>query len=93
MSYYEFTLCRPIVIMVGERGVYHLKRNSREEMIKSTAYLLQIKSYVGKSINDIIEYSGSLRGSLYYHYPKGKEQLALEVVLRTKENLTAFITD
>lgn len=62
-------------------------------MIRSTAYLLQRNGYVGTSINDIIEHSGSPRGSLYYHFPNGKEQLALEAVLWTKENVTAFITE
>lgn len=70
-----------------------MKRNSREEMIKSTAYLLQKNGYAGTGMNDIIQHSGAPKGSIYYHFPDGKEQLAIEAVLWTKKNVTAFIKE
>ncbi|MGM8212151.1 TetR/AcrR family transcriptional regulator [Virgibacillus sp. W0430] len=68
-----------------------MKKNSRDNMIESTAFLLQKRGYVGTGVNDIIEHSGSPKGSLYYHFPEGKEQLALEAVKWTNRNVTAFI--
>lgn len=62
-------------------------------MIKSTAYLLQRNGYAGTGINDIIQHSGAPKGSLYYHFPNGKEQLAIEAVRWTKQNVTAFIKE
>jgi|SRR5699024_4939568 len=68
-----------------------MKRNTREELIKATAKLLQMKGYVGTGLNDIIRLSGAPKGSLYYHFPQGKEQLAMEAVNWTKKNVTDFI--
>lgn len=68
-------------------------KDTREEMIKSMAYLLQRNGYAGTSINDIIQHSKSPRGSLYYHFPKGKEQLAIEAIKQTKRNVTTFIKE
>ncbi|WP_096437431.1 TetR/AcrR family transcriptional regulator [Alteribacter populi] len=70
-----------------------MKKNSREEMIKTTALLLQTKGYFGTGLNDIIKESGAPKGSIYYHFPNGKEQLALEAIEWTKKNVTKFIKD
>ena len=70
-----------------------MKRNSREEMIKTTAYLLQTKGYSGTGLNDIIKHSGAPKGSIYYHFPNGKEQLAIEAIEWTKKNVTDFIKE
>ncbi|WP_408008209.1 TetR/AcrR family transcriptional regulator [Pseudalkalibacillus sp. A8] len=70
-----------------------MKRNTREDMIQATAKLLQTKGYVGTGLNDIIQQSGAPKGSIYYHFPKGKEQLAIEAVNWTKERVTNFIKE
>jgi TetR/AcrR family transcriptional repressor of lmrAB and yxaGH operons len=47
-------------------------------MIETTARLLQHRGYYGTSLSDILEASGAPRGSLYFHFPGGKDQLAVE---------------
>ncbi|EQB37811.1 hypothetical protein M948_04410 [Virgibacillus sp. CM-4] len=70
-----------------------MKKNTREEMIKATAKLLQKKGYVGTGLNDIIQQSGAPKGSIYYHFPNGKEQLAIEAINWTKQVVTNFIKE
>ncbi|WP_078578445.1 TetR/AcrR family transcriptional regulator [Salipaludibacillus agaradhaerens] len=70
-----------------------MKRNSREDMIKATAYLLQSKGYFGTGLNDIIKLSGAPKGSIYYHFPNGKEQLAKEAIEWTKHSVSQFIAE
>lgn len=80
---------RPVYII--HREILSMKKSTRELIIESTAYLLQQRGYVGTGINDIIEHSGAPKGSLYYHFPGGKEQLTIEAVQWTNKNVTAFI--
>ena len=47
-------------------------------MIETTAGLVHRQGFHGTSLNEILEESGAPRGSLYYHFPGGKEQLILE---------------
>jgi TetR/AcrR family transcriptional repressor of lmrAB and yxaGH operons len=53
-------------------------KDTRERMIETTAGLVHRRGFHGTSLNEILEESGAPRGSLYYHFPGGKEQLVLE---------------
>lgn len=70
-----------------------MKKNTKDEIIQAAARLMQEKGYVGTGLNDIIQQSGAPRGSIYYHFPNGKEQIALEAVRWTKEIVTNFICE
>ncbi len=50
---------------------------TRERFIATTAKLLLFRGYYGTSLGDIIEGSGAPRGSLYFHFPGGKDELVL----------------
>ncbi|KHF37782.1 TetR/AcrR family transcriptional regulator [Halalkalibacter okhensis] len=67
------------------------KVNTREVLIQTTARLLQTNGYVGTGLNEIIKQSGAPKGSIYHHFPDGKEQLAVEAINWTKGNVTSFI--
>ncbi|MGI5227347.1 TetR/AcrR family transcriptional regulator [Actinoallomurus sp. CA-142502] len=54
--------------------------DSRERMVRSAAYLLREHGYSGTAFSDVIAHSGAPRGSIYHHFPGGKEQLAEEAV-------------
>lgn len=49
-------------------------------MIETTLHLLQARGVHGVSLNDILSESGAPRGSLYFHFPGGKEALVLEAM-------------
>src|SRR3954469_17595361 len=54
--------------------------DSRDRMIKSAALLFRENGYSGTGFRDVIEHSGAPRGSIYHHFPGGKEQLAADTV-------------
>ncbi len=69
--------------------------STREQIIQTTCELLELQGYHATGLNQIVKESGSPKGSLYYHFPGGKEELAIEairyvgtiVLRRIKENL------
>ena len=62
--------------------------DTRTRMIETTARLLQHRGYHGTSLSDILEASGAPRGSLYFHFPGGKDQLAIEATRAAVEEST-----
>ncbi len=56
------------------------KVSTKEKFIETACRLFEIKGYNATGLNEILTESGAPKGSLYYHFPKGKEQLALESV-------------
>ncbi len=69
--------------------------STRDQIIETTCDLLELQGYHATGLNQIIKESGSPKGSLYYHFPGGKEELAIEavnhvgkiVLQRIRENL------
>jgi TetR/AcrR family transcriptional repressor of lmrAB and yxaGH operons len=55
-----------------------MAKDTRTRLIETTARLLQHRGYHGTSLSDILDASGAPRGSLYFHFPGGKDQLAIE---------------
>ena len=56
------------------------KVNTKEKFIETASRLFELKGYNATGLNEILAESGAPKGSLYYHFPKGKEQLALEAI-------------
>lgn len=54
------------------------KESSKDKLIKTASRLFQMQGYHATGLNQITKESGAPKGSLYYHFPDGKEQLALE---------------
>jgi len=53
------------------------KPDSKEKTILAAAKLLRRHGYSGTALSDILAAAGSPRGSLYFHFPNGKEQIAV----------------
>ncbi|TGT71121.1 TetR/AcrR family transcriptional regulator [bacterium M00.F.Ca.ET.159.01.1.1] len=62
--------------------------DTRTRMIEATALLIRQRGYHGTSLNDILSASGAPRGSLYFHFPGGKDQLVVEVTRASVANVT-----
>ncbi|TPN01365.1 TetR/AcrR family transcriptional regulator [Mesorhizobium sp. B2-1-3A] len=56
-----------------------MANDTRTRILETTALLLRKRGYHGTSLNDILSASGAPRGSLYFHFPGGKDQLVIEV--------------
>ena len=65
-----------------------MAKDTRTRMIETTARLLQHRGYYGTSLSDILEASAAPRGSLYFHFPGGKDELVLEATRRAVEETT-----
>ena len=52
--------------------------NTKDKIIKTTIDLLLEKGFHGTRINEILKRSKISKGSLYYYFPEGKEQLCKE---------------
>jgi len=53
---------------------------TRATMIRGAAQLLATKGLQGASFAEIIEHTGVPRGSIYHHFPGGKDQLIGEAI-------------
>ncbi len=51
---------------------------TRERMIISTALLVRERGARATSIDDVLAHSGAPRGSVYHHFPGGRDQLLRE---------------
>ncbi len=57
----------------------------------ATAALLRSQGYAATGLNEIVARSGAPRGSLYFHFPGGKEQLAIAALQASGEQLRGAI--
>lgn len=57
--------------------------SARDHIIEATCALIEMQGYHATGLNQIIQESGSPKGSLYYYFPGGKEALVSEALERT----------
>lgn len=50
---------------------------SRDAFVETTGRLLRRQGYAATGLNEIVAASGAPRGSLYFHFPGGKQELAI----------------
>lgn len=58
--------------------------NTRDRIVRAATRLFQLKGYHATGLNEILRESNAPKGSLYYYFPNGKEELALESIELTK---------
>jgi len=54
-------------------------------MVRSAASLIRRRGLSRASFADIVADSGAPRGSIYHHFPQGKDQLAKEAIRATSD--------
>ena len=70
-----------------------MAKDTRARMLDTTARLLQLRGYYGTSLSDVLAESGSPRGSLYFHFPGGKDQLVLEATRAAVDETTEWLRE
>lgn len=65
--------------------------SSRAAFVSATAALLRRQGYNGTGLNEIVVLSGAPKGSLYFHFPGGKEELAAAAMALSGEQLRSAI--
>jgi len=63
--------------------------DSRASMVRSAASLIRSRGLSATSFSDVLAASGAPRGSIYHHFPRGKEQLAGDAIRWTSERVVA----
>jgi TetR/AcrR family transcriptional regulator, lmrAB and yxaGH operons repressor len=71
----------------------YMSESTREHMIETTASLVHRRGFYGTSLNEILTESGAPRGSLYYHFPGGKEELVLEATRQGVAMVTQLLKE
>lgn len=66
------------------------RSDARARMVSAGEELLSARGY-GVTMLDVIDRADAPRGSIYYHFPNGKPELALEVVRKVERELAEYI--
>lgn len=53
---------------------------TRQRLIEKAAQIVELKGYFGTGINEILKETGIPKGSLYHHFPGGKDDLIKEAI-------------
>lgn len=61
--------------------------SAREDLIEAAVELFRARGYEGVGVAELLEKSGAPRGSLYFHFPGGKEEIGIEAVRRVGESV------
>jgi TetR/AcrR family transcriptional repressor of lmrAB and yxaGH operons len=65
--------------------------DSKGKTLAAAARLFCQRGYHGTALNDILAAAGAPRGSLYFHFPDGKEQIGAAAIALGEEAVRAFI--
>jgi TetR/AcrR family transcriptional regulator, lmrAB and yxaGH operons repressor len=65
--------------------------SARDRMVDSAIKLLATDGFQGASFSSILEDSGAPRGSIYHHFPGGKDELVVAAVDRAGEQAIAAV--
>ena len=67
-----------------------MEKDSRGKMIESAVKLIRTRGLSAASFSEVLADSGAPRGSIYHHFPEGKDQLAAAAVTLTSERVLAY---
>ena len=66
--------------------------SSKQRMIDATADLLRRQGYHATGLNQIVREAKAPKGSLYFHFPGGKEELAVTALASSSEGIKRDLT-
>ena len=72
-----------VIVKVKERT------DTRASMVRGAASLIRTRGVNATSFSDVLAESGAPRGSIYHHFPKGKDQLAGDAIRWTSDRVLA----
>jgi TetR/AcrR family transcriptional repressor of lmrAB and yxaGH operons len=69
------------------------KPTTRERLIRAALKLFQQRGYHGAGLIEILAEAQAPKGSLYHHFPSGKEALAVACVAWLQDEVCGFLDD
>ncbi|WP_067816870.1 TetR/AcrR family transcriptional regulator [Actinomadura kijaniata] len=73
---------------MGQKG-----EQTRARLLDAARDLIESGGYFNAGLNQVIAASGAPKGSLYFHFPGGKDQLVEESVRRGGREITRLMAD
>jgi TetR/AcrR family transcriptional repressor of lmrAB and yxaGH operons len=67
-----------------------MPKDSRASMVRSAASLIGTQGVTATSFSDVLADSGAPRGSIYHHFPDGKNELARDALRWTSDRVLAY---
>jgi TetR/AcrR family transcriptional regulator, lmrAB and yxaGH operons repressor len=67
--------------------------DTRKKMLVSAAQVMRERGAAGVTIDAVLARSGAPRGSVYYHFPDGRNQILTEALRYSGDSITAMIDD
>jgi TetR/AcrR family transcriptional regulator, lmrAB and yxaGH operons repressor len=67
--------------------------DTRKKMLLSAAQVMRERGAAGVTIDEVLARSGAPRGSVYYHFPDGRNQILAEALRYSGDSITAMIDD
>jgi TetR/AcrR family transcriptional regulator, lmrAB and yxaGH operons repressor len=64
--------------------------DTRARILSAALRLFRKRGYHGAGLNDILELANAPKGSLYHHFPKGKEEIGVAVVAEITRGILAL---
>lgn len=74
--------------MVNTKGA-----ETSARLVESMLELIQRNGYSGTGLNSVAEHAGAPKGSLYFHFPQGKEALGEKAVELAATRFGALVSD
>ena len=67
--------------------------DTRQKMLLSAAEVMRERGAAGVTIDEVLARSGAPRGSVYYHFPDGRNQILTEALRYSGDSITAMIDE
>jgi len=71
----------------------HKRGATKRRMLASAAEVLRERGAAGVTIDEVLSRSGAPRGSVYHHFPGGRNQILIEALGFAGDSLTAAIDE
>jgi len=71
----------------------HKRGATRRRMLVSAAEVLRERGAAGVTIDEVLSRSKAPRGSVYHHFPRGRNQILLEALQFAGQSMTSAIDD
>jgi TetR/AcrR family transcriptional regulator, lmrAB and yxaGH operons repressor len=79
-------------MLAVDNGTHTKRGSTKTKMLISAADVLRERGAAGLTIDEVLSRSGAPRGSVYHHFPEGRNQILSEALRYAGDSITAKIT-
>lgn len=79
--------------MMRSKAASKKRCDTRTKMLVSAAEVMRERGAAGVTIDEVLARSGAPRGSVYYHFPDGRNQILAEALRYSGDSITATIDE